>query len=140
MTTNIILEDHIIAFRESLRDVHTLKTLCISEHNPISHKSCETIITAHKSLHTYNFVKSSNPNLVIPVFKRTFEEGSTWESTMCGLANHRLVDYVIDARSIDMISVVDRFCPDFGFVDRYLKTPQFFDSYIKKTRIKLVRV
>jgi len=140
MTTNIILEDHIIAFRESLRDVHTLKTLCIGQHNPLTHKSCETIITAHKSLHTYNFVKNSNPILIIPVFKRHFEDPSIWESTICGLSNHRLVDYVIDARSIDMISVVDRFSPDFVFVDRYLKTSPNFDSYIKKSRIKLVRV
>ena len=140
MTTNIILEDHIIAFRESLRDVHTLKTLCIGSHNPLSFKSCETIITAHKSLHTYNFVKSANPILIVPIFKRAFNDVSVWESTICGLANHKLVDYIIDARSINMIDVVDRFVPDFVFIDRYFKTPQNFDTYIKKSRIKLVRV
>ena len=74
MTTNVILEDHIMAFRESLRDVHTLKTLCIGNFNPLSHVSCETIITAHKSLHTYNFVKNSNPILVVPIFKRLFDD------------------------------------------------------------------
>ena len=74
MTTNIINEDHIIAFKESLKGVYTLKTLCVSDFNPLTHKSCESIVTAHKSLHTYNFVKNSNPILVVPVFKRTFRD------------------------------------------------------------------
>ena len=140
MTTNIILEDHVMSFRESLRDVQTLKTLCVGNFNPLTHKSCETIITAHKSLNSYNFVKSSNPILVVPVFKRTFKDESVWESSVCGLSNHRLIDYVIDIRSISLIDVVDRFSPDFVFVDRFLKTPQSFDVYIKKVRIKIVRV
>ena len=140
MITNVINENHVIAFKESLKDVHTLKTMCVGNFNPLNIKSCETIQTAHKSLHTYNFVKNSNPILVVPIFKRTFRDDSVWESSLCGLSNHRLVDYVIDVRSIGLVSVIDRFVPDFVFVDRYMKTDSQFDLYAKKSRIKIVRV
>ena len=140
LVNNLIKEDLLISFRESIRNIKTLKIVCIGEFSPLTQRSIEIISLAHKHANTYSFVKNSNPIIVVPIFREKFENHERWESAMCCLINHRKVDYVIDIRSLSKIDVVDRFKPDFIFVDRNLKVDEVFNNYVKRFRIKIVRV
>ena len=138
--TNILDEKVLIQFQEALSGVKVLKVLCIGDFNPLSRLSCEFLYIVHKNLHDYKIVSQSKPTIIVPLFKKKFINESVWESSLCGLANHRNVDYVIDSRACDEITIIDRLKPDFIFFDRRCPTHGDIDYYIKKMRIKASRV
>ena len=140
ITTNLINEELLISFRESLRGVKTLKIVCIGNFSPVSRRSIEIISLAHKHSNTYTFVRNSNPIIVVPLFASQFDSSERLESAMCCLLNHRLIDYVVDVQNLSKVDVVDRFKPDFVFVDRSMEEDKIFNNYVKKLRIKTVRV
>ena len=138
--TNIIEENFLMSFRERLGGVKTIKTLCFGSFNPLSRKSCEIISVAYESVNRHNFVSNKNPIVMVPIFKKLFEDKNVWESTVCGLSNHKKVDYVIDVEACEPINVVERIVPDFVFIDRNFANIEFIESFCKKRRFKTFRV
>lgn len=138
--TNIISEDMLTSLRNALDPASKMKVVCIGSFNPLSRKACEIIETAHETVHRFQFIKQSNPVIVVPLFKKLFRDDITWESSMCGLSNHRLVDYVVNVERCSTIDIVDRFSPDFIFLDRSIAGHTDLEMFAKKMRIKLIRV
>jgi len=117
-----------------------MKTLCIGNFNPISRLSCEIINIAHDTVNKFQFVKQSNPVIIIPLVRKKFDNTEVWESSICGLSNHKLVDYVVDVERCAIVDIIDRVKPDFIFISRKLPEAQQIENFAKKLRIKLIRV
>ena len=137
---NIVNENYIIDFAKSLKGVDTVTSLCFGDFNPITRKKCEIITACHENLNRHGFIGRSNPIIVVPLFKRKFLNNNDWESAMCCLSNHRLVNYVLDVESSSPTDVLDRFRSDFVFVDRLTGMGSELESFAKRCRIKLLMV
>lgn len=138
--TNIVAEDMLTSLARALDPASKMKVACIGNFNPLSRKSCEIIKTAHETVHKFQFIKQSNPVIIVPLFKRIFDNDVVWESSICGLSNHRLVDYVVNVERCSSIDIVDRLTPDFVFLDRAIAGHTDLEAFAKKMRIKLIRV
>ena len=138
--TNILSEQLLVKFTQILSKASGMKTMCIGDHNPVSRKSCEMITAAYDTVHKFRFIEKSKPVVIIPLQRRKFNNTQTWESSMCALSNHKLVDYVVDIQSCSIIDVVDRIKPDFIFISRELPEALQIENFAKKLRIKLIRV
>ena len=138
--TKIVSEDMLSSLRNALDPASKMKVVCIGSFNPLSRKSCEIIETAYETVHRFQFIKQSNPVILVPLFKKLFQDDVRWESSMCGLSNHRLVDYVVNVERCSSIDIIDRFSPDFVFLDRSIAGYTDIEMFAKKMRIKIIRV
>lgn len=137
---NIVNEKYISEFHKSLKGADSVTSLCFGDFNPITRKKCEVIAACHENLNRYGFIGRSKPVIVVPLFKRKFLNAAEWESSMCCLTNHRLVNYVLDVESCSSVDVLDRFRADFVFVDKLTGMCQELESFAKRYRIKLLMV
>lgn len=138
--TNILTEDLLLAFAKALSTSSRMKIMCVGNHDPLSRKSCEMIEAAHAAVHKFQFIKQSNPVVIVPIQRKKFTCMISWESSICGLSNHRLVDYVINVERCSIIDIVDRVKPDFIFINRSVPEASQLENFAKKLRIKLIRV
>ena len=138
--TNILTESFLTSFAQVVSGASGMKTMCIGKFNPLSRKECELLLVAFESVNKFQFVKQTNPVIIVPLDRKKFDNTSVWEAAMCGLSNHRLVDYVIDMERCSIVDIIDRVKPDFLFVNRSLPECFQIENFAKKLRIKLIKV
>lgn len=138
--TNILSENLLTSFADALDPVTHMKILCIGDFCPLSRKSCEIIKTAHDTIHKFQFIKQANPTIIVPIARKSFNSTSVWESSICGLSNHRLVSYIVDIERCSMIDIIDRLKPDFIFADKKIQHTEEVEIFAKRLRIKFMKV
>jgi len=138
--TNILTENVLTSFSKALDPTSHMKIICLGNFDPLSRKSCEVIATAHETVHRFQFTRQSRPTLIVPLLRKNFNNNIVWESSMCGLSNHKLVDYVVDVERCSMLDIIDRLKPDFIFSDRNMLHIEEVEVFAKRLRIKFMRV
>jgi hypothetical protein len=138
--TNILTENVLLTFSNAISGITSFKVLCFGNFNPLSRQACEFLDVAYDNINNYKIISQSKPIIIVPIFKKKFINNSVWESSLCGISNHKKVDYVIDVATCSHISVIDRVKPDFIFFDKRNPVNEDIDFFIKNNRIKASRV